>query len=284
MPRILVTAATGHLGRLVVARLLETMPAGQVVAAARDVGKAADLGVEVRAGDYARPEDWGPALEGIDRVLLISSSEIGRRVDQHRTVIEAALRAGVEFVAYTSVLRADATDLLVGVEHRETEAVLRGSGVPFVLLRNGWYTENREGFLPAALGRGVLPGCAGGGRFSWAARRDYADAAAAVLAGSGHSGRTYELAGDEGQTLSDFAAEVARQTGRPLAYGDMPEADFRDLLAGAGLPEPFPELLANSDAVAARGGLFDDGRQLSRLIGRPTTPLADVVAALVRPR
>lgn len=278
MPRILVTAANGQLGRLVVARLLESTPADQVVATARDVKKAADLGVEVREADYGRPDTLDAALEGVDRVLLISSSEVGRRTQQHRNVIEAARRAGVELLAYTSILRADTTELLVGVEHRETEVILRESGVPFVFLRNGWYTENRAAFLPAALEHGRLPGAAGEGRFSWAARADYAEAAVAVVTGEGHAGRIYELAGDEGQTLSEFASEVARQTGKPFAYQDMPEADFRAMLVGVGIPDQFAELLANSDAVASRGGLFDDGRQLSRLIGRPTTPLADVVA------
>ena len=281
MPRILVTAATGQLGRLVVARLLQTLPAGEIVAAARNVAKAADLGVEVREADYGRPRTLDAALEGVDRVLLISSSEVGRRVPQHRNVIEAASRAGVRLLAYTSVLRADTTELLLGVEHRETEAILRDSGVPFVLLRNGWYAENRGGSLPAALDRGRLPGCAGDGRFSWAARLDYAEAAAAVLTTPGHEGRIYELAGDEGRTLAEFAAEVARRTGKPLAYRDMPEADYRASLVGAGIPEEFAGLLANSDAVASRGGLFDDHRQLSRLIGRPTTPMEAVVAAMV---
>ncbi|WZP00563.1 SDR family oxidoreductase [Isosphaeraceae bacterium EP7] len=282
MSRILVTAATGQLGRLVVAKLLETMPADRIVATARNVKKAAGLGVEVREADYGKPEMLDAALHGIDQVLLISSSEVGCRVPQHRNVIEAAKRAGVRLLAYTSVLRADTTELLLGVEHRETEVILRESGVPVVFLRNGWYAENRAMSLPAALKRGQLPGCANDGRFSWAARVDYAEAAAAVLTTEGHAGRIYELAGDEGQTLSEFAAEVARQSGKPLAYRDMPEADYRALLTGAGIPDQFAELLANSDAVASRGGLFDDGRQMSRLIGRPTTPLAAVVSEMVK--
>ncbi|WP_422931744.1 SDR family oxidoreductase [Singulisphaera sp. PoT] len=285
MPRILVTAASGQLGRLVVAKLLESTPAAQVVAGVRNLKKSAELsalGVEVREADYSRPETLDPALAGIDRVLLISSSEVGRRVAQHRNVIEAARRAGVELLAYTSVLRADTTELLVGVEHRETEVILQASGVPFVFLRNGWYTENRAAFLPHALEHGQLPGCAGEGRFSWAARVDYADAAAVVMTTEGHAGRIYELAGDKSDTLSDFAAEVALQAGKPLAYRDMPEEDFRSLLVGAGIPDNFAELLANSDAVASRGGLFDESRQMSRLIGRPTTPLSAVVAEIIK--
>ncbi|MHC5537267.1 SDR family oxidoreductase [Singulisphaera rosea] len=285
MPRILVTAAKGQLGRLVVAKLIESTPAAQVVAAVRNLENANELsalGVEVREADYDRPETLEPALAGIDRVLLISSSEVGRRVPQHRNVIEAAKRAGVELLAYTSVLRANTTELLLGVEHRDTEVILQASGVPFVFLRNGWYTENRAAFLPLALEHGQLPGCAGGGQFSWAARADYADAAAVVMTTEGHAGRIYELAGDEGHTLSDFAAKVARQTGQPLAYRDMSEADYRALLVGAGIPENFAELLADSDAVAPRGGLFDETRQMSHLIGRPTTPLSEVVAERIR--
>lgn len=285
MPRILVTAANGQLGRLVVAKLLKSNPAAQIVAAVRNLknaGELSALGVEVREADYDRPETLDPAMASVDRVLLISSSEVDRRVPQHRNVIEAAKRAGVELLAYTSVLRADTTELLVGVEHRDTEVILQESGVPFALLRNGWYTENRATFLPKALEHGQLPGCAGEGRFSWAARADYAEAAAVVMTTEGHAGRIYELAGDEGQTLSDFAADVARQAGKPLAYRDMSEAEFKALLVGAGIPENFAELLADSDAVASRGGLFDEGRQLSRLIGRPTTPLSAVVAEGIR--
>ena len=284
MPRLLVTAATGQLGKLVVAKLLDSTPAVQIIAAVRNLKNAdglSALGVEVREADYNRPETLDAALAGIDRVLLISSNEVGRRVPQHRHVIEAARRAGVDLLAYTSVLRADTTELLLAVEHRETEVILQESGVPFVFLRNGWYTENRAAFLTTALGHGQLPGLASEGRFSWAPRADYAAAAAVVMTTEGHAGRIYELAGDEAHTLSDFAAEVALQTGRPLAYQDMSEADFRTLLVGAGIPEHLAEAVADSDAVASRGGLFDESRQMSRLIGRPTTPLLTAVAEMI---
>ncbi|MFT4246664.1 MAG: SDR family oxidoreductase [Pseudomonas sp.] len=280
--RLLVTAATGQLGRKVVAELLKKVPAAELAVAVRDAGKAADLaaaGVEVRVADYADPAGWDAALAGIERVLLVSSNAIGQRTAQHRNVIEAATRAGVQLIAYTSVLRADTSELALAVEHRETEALLRASGLPVVLLRNGWYTENLTAGLAHELASGVRFGSAGEGRFATATREDYAAAAAAVLAGDGHAGKTYELAGDSGYTLAEYAAEVSRLAGKPVVYQDLPQADFRDGLVKAGLPAPFAEVLADSDAAAARGALFDDGRQLSGLIGRPTTPLAQTLEA-----
>jgi len=255
------------------------------VAAVRNPAKVADLaarGVVVRAADYAKPETLDAAFAGVDRLLLISSSELGGRVPQHRNVIEAARRAGVGLVAYTSILHADTTPLGLGAEHRETEAMLRASGLPQVLLRNGWYTENYLASLPAALQHGAFVGSAGQGRISSAARADYAAAAVAVLTGEGHAGKVYELAGDTAYTLAELAAEVSRQTGRQIGYADMPPAEFRNVLMGAGLPEPVADLLADSDAGAAGGGLFDDGRQLFALIGRPTTPLSALVEAALK--
>jgi len=204
---------------------------------------------------------------------------VGRRFPQHQAVIAAAGRSGIKLLAYTSVLHADGSPLGLAGEHRETEACLRASGLPFVLLRNGWYTENYTASIPAALHHGVLLGAAGAGRIASAARVDYAAAAAAVLLGADQAGRTYELAGDTSYTLAEFAAELSRQTGKAIPYQDLPEAEYRGVLVGAGLPEGLAALLADSDAGAARGGLLDEGRQLSRLIGRPTTPLAEVVAA-----
>lgn len=282
---IAVTGASGQLGRLVMEGLLARVPAENIVAAVRNPAKVADLtarGVVVRTADYAKPETLEAAFAGVDRLLLISSSEVGGRVPQHRNVIEAARRAGVWLVAYTSILHADTTPLGLGVEHRETEALLRASGLPHVLLRNGWYTENYLASLPAALQHGAFVGCAGQGRIASAARADYAAAAVAVLTGEGQAGKVYELAGDTAYTLAELAAEVSRQTGRQIGYADMPQAEFRNVLVGAGLPEPFADLLADSDAGAARGGLFDDGRQLSALIGRPTTPLSALVETALK--
>lgn len=282
---IVVTGATGQLGRLVIAELLQRLPAAQIVAAVRNPERAGDLaqrGVVVRHADYDRPETLAGALKGARRLLLISSSEVGRRVPQHRAAIEAAAGAGVELLAYTSLLHADTTPLGLGAEHRATEALLAASGIPCAVLRNGWYTENYTAAIPAALQHGALLGSAGAGRISSAARADYAAAAAAVLTGDDQAGRVYELAGDESWTLAALAAEISRQSGKVVAYRDLPEADYKAALVAAGLPEPFAALLADSDVGASNGGLFDDGRQLSRLIGRPTTLLAAMVERALR--
>ena len=279
---IVITGAAGQLGRLVIAELLKTVPPSQIVAAVRHPGRATDLaalGVQLRVADYSEPATLDSAFAGADQLLLISSSEVGQRVAQHRNVIDAAKRAKVGLIAYTSILRADSSPLGLAAEHKETEALLKDSGVPHVLLRNGWYTENYLVSIPPALQHGVFIGRAGDGRIASAARADYAAAAAAVLTRAGQAGKVYELAGDEAYTLSQLAAEVTRQSGKRVAYQNLPQADFKGALVGAGLPEPIADLLAASDVGAAQGGLFDDSRQLSRLIGRPTTPLATLVEA-----
>lgn len=284
---IVITGASGQLGHLVIAELLKTVPASHVVAVARNVDKAADLaalGVHVRHGDYTKPETLNSALQGADKILLISSDAIGARVAQHSAVIDAAKRAGVRLLAYTSVLQADTSSLGLADEHRQTEAALKAFGVPAVVLRNGWYHENYTAGLPTALAKGQLFGSAGEGRISSAARADYAAAAAAVLtSGDDQAGNVYELAGDTSYTLTDLAAEVSRQGQKPFPYVNLPEAEYKAALLKAGLPEVFAELLANSDAAAAEGALQNDDRQLSRLIGRPTTPFSESVAqALAR--
>ncbi|WP_028536649.1 SDR family oxidoreductase [Paludibacterium yongneupense] len=280
--RILITGASGQLGRLVVHALLQTIEPARIVAAVRDTAKAGDLaalGIEVRRADYTKPETLDAAFVGIDRLLLISSSEVGQRLPQHRNVIDAAKRAGVKLLAYTSLLHADSSPLGLAEEHRQTEAAIRASGLPFALLRNGWYSENYAASIPSALQHGAHIGSAAEGRIASAARADYAAAAAAVLSAESVSdSRIYELAGDDAYTLTQFAAEITKQSGRTVIYQDMPEAAFRTALTGAGLPEAIAQLLADSDAGAARGGLFDDSHQLSTLIGRPTTPLAATVA------
>ena len=277
---VAITGATGQLGRLTIAKLKTLLPAGQIVALARSPEKA-DLGVETRTFDYDRPETLAPALAGVERLLLISSSEVGKRAPQHRAVIEAAKAAGVGVgeIVYTSLLHADRSPLSLAAEHVETEAALAESGIPHTILRNGWYAENYTGSIPTALQHGALIGAAGAGRVSGAARADYAEAAALVLAEGGHAGQTYELAADDAWTLADLAAEVSRQSGRDIPYVDLPEAEYAAALVKAGLPEGLAAAIAGWDAGAAQGALFDDGRALSRLIGRPTTPLADVVRA-----
>jgi len=282
---IVVTGATGQLGRLVIQNLLQTVPAGNIVALARNPDKAADLaalGVQVRQADYTQAATLDSALAGAQKLLLISSSEVGQRVAQHRAVIDAAVRARVALVAYTSLLQADTSVLGLALEHKETEAMLKASGLPFVLLRNGWYTENYAGSVPAALAHGAVIGSAGEGRIASAARADYAAAAAAVLTGADQAGRVYELAGDTAYTLAEFAAEIARQSGKPVVYKNLPEADYQAALVGFGLPLPLAVMLADSDIGASNGGLFHGGRQLSALIGRATTPLRDTVAAALK--
>lgn len=279
---IVVTGASGQLGRLVIQSLLKTVPAAGIVAAVRQPAAVADLaalGVQVRQADYAQPATLDTAFQGATKVLLISSSALGERVAQHGNVIDAARRAGVALLAYTSLLHADTSPLGLAAEHTATEALLRASGVPHVLLRNGWYTENYLAGLPAVLQHGAVIGSAGEGRIASAARADYADAAAAVLTRDDQAGLVHELAGDTSYTLAEFAAEVGRQTGRTIPYINLPEADYRGALLGAGLPAPLAHLLADSDVGASKGGLFDDGHRLSQLIGRPTAALGAMVAA-----
>jgi NAD(P)H dehydrogenase (quinone) len=276
---IVVTAATGHLGRLVVQSLLAKVPARELAVAVRDPGKAKDLaarGVEVRLADYSRPETLGPALAGAEKLLLISSSEVGRRLPQHVAVVRAAKAAGVKLLAYTSILRADTSRLALAAEHLATEVEIRASGLPHVLLRNGWYHENYTEHLAPALEHGAVVGSAGGGRIAAAARADYAEAAAAVLTGRPEKS-VYELAGDAPFTMAELAAEVSRQAGRPVDYRDLPPAEYRAILTGAGLPGPVADIYVDADVNAARGELDDRTGELRRLIGRPTTPLAESV-------
>ena len=282
MSMIAITGASGQLGRLVIENLLTRHPADHLVAVVRDPAKVADLqarGVQVRVADYNHPEALVAALQGVHKLLLISSSEVGQRVSQHRHVITAAQQAGVGLVAYTSLLHADRSPLGLAQEHRETEALLRAAGLPHVLLRNGWYTENYAAGVPAALQYGVVLGSAADGKIASASRADYALAAATVLSLDDQAGRVYELAGDQAYTLSELAAEIVRQSGQPVVYRHLPEADYQAALVQAGLPAGLAAMLANSDVGVSLGGLFDDSRQLSRLIGRPTTPLAEVVKA-----
>jgi len=280
---IAITAATGQLGRLVIESLLERVPAAGIAALVRSPGKAADLaarGIVVRHADYDLPQTLDSALEGVDKLLLISSSEIGRRVPQHGAVIAAAKNAGVKLLAYTSILHGERSPLALREEHVLTEKKLVESQLPHVLLRNGWYTDNYTANIMGVLERGSLSGCEGDGRISSAARADYAEAAAAVLtAADGQAGRIYELAGDSAFTMSELAAEITRQAGKAVVYQPRTQADYQAALVAARLPEPLAALLAANGVGISQGGLFDDGHQLSALIGRPTTPLATTVAA-----
>lgn len=272
---IAITGSTGQLGRLAIAALKAR--GGTPLALARSPDKAAELGVPVRAFDYKAADP--AALAGVSVLVLISSNDFDDRVGQHRNVIAAAKAAGVGRVIYTSILRADTSPMLLAADHKATEEALRASGLTYTVLRNGWYIENHTGSLAGAIAAGALIGSAGEGRFSAAARRDYAEAIAVTAAGTGHDNAVYELAGDTGYSYADLAAEVSRQTGKTIPYNDLPAATYAGILQGFGLPEGFAHVLADSDVQAGQGALQDDSRTLSRLIGRPTTPMADVVRA-----
>ncbi|WP_211441434.1 SDR family oxidoreductase [Collimonas humicola] len=284
---IVVTGATGQLGRLVIENLLRSEPASSIVAVVRDPAKAADLsnrGVQVRQADYTQPASLRVAFAGADKLLLISSSELepGQRASHHRAVIDAAIDCEVKLIGYTSVLRANTTPLGLAADHVQTEAMLKASAIPFVVLRNGWYTENYTISIPTVLAHGALMGSAGDGGIASASRADYAAAAALAMTLPDQAGRVYELAGDTAYTLSEFAAEISRQSGKTVNYMNLPREEYKSALVGFGLPEPVADLLADSDSGASQGGLFDDKRQLSALIGRPTTPMAETIATEIK--
>lgn len=275
--KIGITGATGQLGRLVVDYAKKSTSPSNIVALVRDPEKAKDLGVEVRAFDYNKPEALEAQLKGIDRLLLISGSEIGKRVQQHENVIKAAKAAGIKLLAYTSLLHTDSSPIFLASEHLPTEKILRASGITYAILRNGWYTENYTQSISQNITAGAVFGCAGQGKISAAARKDYAAAAAVVLTGEGHEFKIYELAGDESFTLSDLAAEISKQTGKKIVYNNLSEAELVEVLKNAGLPEQMAGAFASIDTHIANGALYDNSHQLSQLIGRKTTPLSAVV-------
>lgn len=274
---IAITGATGQLGRLAIAALKAR---GQSpIALVRDPAKAADLGVEARAFDYKATATLAPALQGVTTLVLISSNDFDDRVGQHRNVIAAAKAAGVSRIHYTSILNAAQSPMLLAADHKATEEAILVAGLTHTILRNGWYTENHTGSLGAAIAAGAMIGAAGAGRFSAAARADYAEAIAVTAATTGHDNAIYELAGDEAYSYADMAAEVSRQTGKTIPYNDLPPDAYAGILQSFGLPAGFAHVLADSDVQAGKGALFNDSRTLSRLIGRPTTPMATTVTA-----
>ena len=282
---ITVTAATGHYGRLVVEELLRRgVPASAITAAVRDPQNAASLaaqGVQVREADYDRPETLVPAFTGASKLLLIPSPVYGQRYPQMQRAITAAAQAGAGLVAYASFVNTGTSTLLLGQEHKQAEGAIRASGLPFVLLRNGAYTEMYTETLGPALQYGAILGSAGDGKVSGATRADLAAAAAVVLAGDGHQGQVYELGGTA-FTMADLAAEVSRQTGKHITYQDMPVDAYAKTLTAAGIPESFAGLLADTSLAIARGDWYTDRTDLQQLIGRPSTPLADAVAAALK--
>lgn len=279
---IAITAATGQLGQLVIDQLLTRVSANQIVAVVRNPAKAASLaarGIVVRAASYDDPAALEQAFSGVEKVLLISGTDFGQRLAQHTNVIRAAQRAGARLLVYTSLLRADATPLNLGPEHAATEQVIKASGLPHVILRNGWYHENYTASIPPALAHNAFVGAAGEGHIASAARADYAAATVAALTDRAQLNRTYELAGDTAYTLAEFAAELSRQTGQTIPYVNLPETEYAKILLGAGLPPSLAHGLASWDIGASQGALFDDRRELSQLIGRSTTPVGEAIAS-----
>ncbi|MBM7505876.1 SDR family oxidoreductase [Agromyces aurantiacus] len=282
---ILVTAASGRLGRLVIDALLTrgASPA-DLVAGARDTTKLADVarrGIRVVELDYTRPETIAPAVAGVDSMLLVSGTDFGNRVPQHRAVIEAAKAAGVAKLAYTSGPKADTSEHVLMPEHRGTEQAIAEVGVPAVLLRNNWYTENYEQDVAIAASTGVIAAATGTGRVASAPRRDYAEAAAVVLLEDGHVGNVYELGGDEPWTFAELAAAASEVLERDVEFVAQSPSERVASLIAAGLDEGTAGFVAAIDEGIARGDLAGSDGTLSRLIGRPTTPLVDALREIV---
>ncbi|MEO3745846.1 SDR family oxidoreductase [Plantactinospora sp. B5E13] len=283
---IVVTGATGHYGPLAIEELLARgVPAGQIVAIARDPGKAAGLaerGVQVRQADYTDPESLAAAFAGAEKLLFVSGSEAGQRIPQHRNVVDAARAAGVRLIAYTGILNADTTTMVLAGEHKATEAMIRESGLPYVFLRNTFYLEVYTANLGQAVEHGAIVDAVGDGRISGATRADLAAAGAVVLTTEGHENQAYELGGEPAFTLTELAEEVSRQSGRTVAYRNLSQPEYTDFLTSVGLPRPVAEIFADASVGASRDELFTDSGDLPRLLGRPTTPLADAVAAALK--
>lgn len=274
---IAVTGASGQFGRLVIAALKRRVSPDRIVALVRSSDKVVDFGVGKRDFDHRQADTLVPALAGVSTLLLISGDALGRRIGQHREVISAAKAAGVGRIVYASLLHADRSPINLAETHRLIEADLATSGIPTTILRNGWYFENHISAVAAALANGVWIGSAGAGRISHATCADLAEAAATVLTSEGHSGQTYELGGDNAHTLADLAAELSRQTGRDIPYRDVPVTEYAAILEDVGLPSFYANAFAEWDADASRGAFYEDGRQLSALLGRPTQTHAEVI-------
>jgi len=277
---IAVTGATGQLGRLVVKSLQGKTAKENLLALVRSPEKAADLGISTRSFDYDLPEELPVALANVDILVLISSSEVGKRTQQHRNVIEAAKKAQVKRIVYTSLLHADTSEMpILPGEHVETEALLKDSGIDYTILRNGWYTENYTASAPLAVQHGALIGSAGDGKISSATRSDYAEAAAVIATTTNPDKKIYELAGDHAYTLSDLAKTISQQSGKDISYVNLPESEYAEKLVEAGLPKELAGAIAQFDTGASKGALYSDDKSLSKLIGRPTTPLSESVQA-----
>ncbi|MFK3980904.1 SDR family oxidoreductase [Micromonospora sp. NPDC050397] len=283
---IVVTGATGKFGSIVIEDLLARgVPAGEIVAAVRSPEKAAgfaERGVQVRRADYTEPESLVAAFAGADKVLFVSGSEPGHRADGHRNVVAAARTAGVGQIVYTSLLNLETGQLTLADDHKMTEALILESGIPFVFLRNGFYFDLYSDNIGPALEHGALVDASSDGRLSLSTRVEFANAAAAVLATEGHDNKVYELGGDHSFSLPELAEEVSRQTGRTIAYRNLTPGEYTEMLVGFGLPRPLAEIYADTRVGTERGDLFTTSDDLSRLLGRPTTTLADAVAAKLK--
>lgn len=273
-----ITGASGQLGHLIIAALKARTDDSNLVALVRTPEKAADLGIEARHFDYTEtPENLAKSLAGIDKLMFISGSEIGKREAQHKNVIEAAKIAGIKLIVYTSLLHADKSTLSLAPEHVATEKMLTSSGINFTLMRNSWYTENYTASVPAAIANGAFVGAANDGKISSAARADYAEAAAIILTSENQAGKVYELAGDTAYTLKDLAAEISAQTGKDIPYKNVTESEYAAILESVGMPAPVAAAYASFDTGAANNDLFDESKTLSKLLGHATTPLATSV-------
>jgi len=279
--KIGITGASGKLGQLVVSQLKDRVPSTDIVALVRTPNKVEALGIEARAFDYNEPSQLAAALAGIDKLLLISGNEIGKRFAQHSAVINAAKEAGVKHLVYTSLLKADGSTLVLAPEHLDTEKAIKESGLEYTILRNGWYNENYTESAKDTVSIGTLYGSSGDGKITSASRVDFAEAAAVVLSEASHSNKTYELSGDLAFTMTDYAAELSKLAGKEIPYVNISEEEFAQALEQAGLPKPVASFFAGTHTATLHGDLYDDGNQLSQLIGRPTTPISQSIAEVL---
>ncbi len=280
--KIAITGATGQLGNLVIEQLLQLTAAQNIVALVRNVDKAKHFkvqGIELREFDYDRPETLVPALLGIDKLLLISANEIGRRTPQHQAVIDAAKVASVPYLAYTSLLRANTSPLGLAQEHRETEKLIQDSGITYTFLRNNWYSENYLAGVAHTIEIGTLFGAAQDGRISSASRIDYAEAAAKVLTSTGHENKTYELAGSESFIKADLAQFISQATHKPVIYQNLSADDLRQGLIQASLPSHLIDVIVDADVQTAKGAMYSNSKDLEQLIGRNTTSIQNAIKA-----
>lgn len=284
--KIAITGATGQLGQLVIQHLLQHTAAENIVALVRHPEKAQSLfdsAIEIRQFDYDQPETLAPALHGIDKLLLISANEVGRRTPQHQAVIDAAKQADVPYLAYTSLLNAENSLLGLAQEHRETEDLIKASGLNYTFLRNNWYSENYLAGLAHTIETGILLGAAAGGKISSASRQDYAEAAAKVLSSEGHDHKTYELAGSSSFSLADLAGDIRDVSGKAVVYQNLTAEEYSQALSKSGLPAGLVEIIVDADIQTQQGAMFSQSKDLENLLGHKTTPMRDQVKALLMP-